>query len=46
MEALSITLSASNVFVITKYKGVDPKLQNFGGLPPATVVTAGIKINF
>jgi len=34
-----------NLFVITKYKGVDPEIQNFYALPLPKIVTIGISLN-
>jgi len=39
-------LHGENIFVITKYKGIDPETQNFGGLPPAKTFTGGISLDF
>ncbi|MCS3800592.1 SusC/RagA family TonB-linked outer membrane protein [Niastella sp. OAS944] len=39
-------IHAQNLFVITKYKGVDPETQNFGGMPPSKVIAFGISLNF
>lgn len=39
-------VNAQNVFVITKYKGIDPETQNFGGMPPVKVYTGGVTFNF
>jgi TonB-linked SusC/RagA family outer membrane protein len=46
LQGVQIRFSAQNLFVITKYKGVDPESQNFGGMPPTKVVTGGINFNF
>lgn len=40
--AFKIFVEGQNIFIITKYKGIDPEVQNFGGLPKARVITAGI----
>lgn len=42
----SIFLNANNIFTITKYKGIDPETQNFGSMPPAKTVVAGLSFNF
>lgn len=42
----SIFIQAQNLFVITKYKGIDPETQNFGTIPPSKCITAGISFNF
>ena len=46
MTKLSVKIDAQNVFVLTRYKGVDPETQNFGGLPLARTVTAGLSCSF
>lgn len=45
-ESIRFTINAQNLFVITKYKGIDPETQNFGGMPPAKVITGGVTFNF
>jgi len=45
-QGCSIFLHASNLFVLTKYKGLDPETQNFGALPPIKTILAGIVLNF
>ncbi|EHQ24611.1 SusC/RagA family TonB-linked outer membrane protein [Mucilaginibacter paludis] len=42
----SIFINANNLFVITKYKGIDPETQNFGGLPPVRTIVTGANFNF
>jgi TonB-linked SusC/RagA family outer membrane protein len=42
----SLFFHTNNLFIITKYKGLDPETQNFGGLPPAKIVVGGISFNF
>jgi len=44
LENCRVFLHAQNLFVITKYKGVDPETQNFGGMPPLKTFTGGIQI--
>jgi TonB-linked SusC/RagA family outer membrane protein len=46
MQDCSVFLRGENLFVITKYKGIDPESQNFGGLPPAKGATLGLKFTF
>ncbi len=43
MQGCNLFFHSNNLFVITKYKGVDPETQNFGGLPPVKIITGGIK---
>jgi TonB-linked SusC/RagA family outer membrane protein len=44
--ACSLFFHTNNLFVITKYKGLDPETQNFGSLPPAKILVAGVSFNF
>jgi TonB-linked SusC/RagA family outer membrane protein len=46
MQSMSIFFKGENLFVITKYKGLDPETQNFGGMPPNKVFTGGISFTF
>lgn len=34
-----------NLWVLTSYEGIDPETHAFGGLPPLTALTAGIKVS-
>lgn len=40
-----VYVQGENLFVITKYNGIDPEVQNFGGLPRAKIIVAGISLN-
>ena len=44
LKGCRLYIQAQNLFVITKYKGVDPETQNFGSMPPAKIVTGGLQI--
>jgi len=46
LQDCSIFFNTNNLFVITKYKGLDPETQNFGGLPPIKVIVAGLALKF
>ena len=46
MQQCRLFINAQNIFVITKYKGIDPDAQNFGVMPPAKIFTGGISLNF
>jgi len=46
LKGARIFINAQNLFVITKYKGVDPETQRFGGMPPAKTIAAGFSLNF
>jgi TonB-linked SusC/RagA family outer membrane protein len=39
-------LQTQNLFVITRYKGSDPEIQDFYVLPPMRTIVGGIKLNF
>jgi TonB-linked SusC/RagA family outer membrane protein len=46
VQSCNVFLNANNLFIITKYKGIDPETQNFGSLPPTRIIVAGISLNF
>lgn len=46
LSGCSLFLHTNNLFVITRYKGIDPETQNFGGLPPTKTMVGGISFNF
>jgi TonB-linked SusC/RagA family outer membrane protein len=46
IQGCNLFFHTNNLFVITKYKGVDPETQNFGGLPPTKTIVGGINFNF
>jgi TonB-linked SusC/RagA family outer membrane protein len=46
IQGCSLFFHTNNLFVITKYKGLDPETQNFGGLPPVKEIVGGINFNF
>lgn len=46
MQDVSIYARAQNLFVLTKYNGIDPESPDVGGLPPAKMVTIGIQAGF
>lgn len=39
-----IYIRGENLFLVTKYNGVDPETPVFGALPPVTTITAGLQI--
>lgn len=45
MRGCKIYLRGENLFIITKYNGLDPDTP-FGALPPAKILTGGIQFNF
>lgn len=46
MQNCKLYAIASNLFLVTKYKGIDPETQSFGNLPPAKTIIVGINFNF
>jgi TonB-linked SusC/RagA family outer membrane protein len=46
IQGCSLFFHTNNLFIITKYKGLDPETQNFGGLPPVKEIVGGINFNF
>lgn len=46
MTGLNIFINAQNIFVLTKYKGVDPEIQSVSVMPEARIFTGGISFNF
>jgi hypothetical protein len=46
MQGCSLFFNTNNIFTITKFKGVDPETQNFGGLPTIKAFNGGISFNF
>jgi TonB-linked SusC/RagA family outer membrane protein len=46
LQGMSLFIHTNNLFVITKYEGLDPETQNFGGLPPTKTVVGGVNLNF
>jgi len=46
MTGLAVTFNAQNIFVITKYKGIDPEIFNFGSMPASRTITAGLSCSF
>ncbi len=45
MQSAKIFISGQNLLTFTHYKGLDPETQSSYGLPPLTMVTAGIQVN-
>jgi len=43
---MNLTMSAQNVFVISKSAGLDPQQQQLGALPPPKIFSWGISLNF
>jgi TonB-dependent starch-binding outer membrane protein SusC len=45
LQDVRIYIHGENLLTITKYRGNDPESQNYFGLPPVRVLTAGIQVN-
>jgi len=45
-KELSFTINAQNLWVFTKYEGIDPDTQNFGSMPTSKTITAGLNLTF
>lgn len=43
-KRLNISVDAQNLWVFTKYKGIDPDTQNFGSLPQAKTIVASLSL--
>jgi TonB-linked SusC/RagA family outer membrane protein len=46
LKGLALSVNAQNIFVLTKFKGIDPEYQSFGGLPPVRTVITGLTCSF
>src|SRR5258708_2000516 len=46
INSLRIYMRATNLFIITKYKGIDPETNTFGGMPPSRTIVGGVSITF
>jgi TonB-linked SusC/RagA family outer membrane protein len=46
LQGCNIFFHTNDLFILTKYKGLDPETQNFGGLPPTKTIVGGINFNF
>jgi TonB-linked SusC/RagA family outer membrane protein len=45
VKGVKIFFRGQNLLLITKYKGSDPEIQNFGALPIPRIFTGGLTIN-
>jgi TonB-linked SusC/RagA family outer membrane protein len=41
-----IYFQCENLFILTKYKGLDPEVQSFSSLPVPRILTGGLSVNF
>ncbi|WP_152270597.1 SusC/RagA family TonB-linked outer membrane protein [Agriterribacter humi] len=46
LSNFKIYLQGNNLFIISKYNGLDPEIQNFTVIPLPRIITAGISCNF
>lgn len=44
MKGCSIGINAQNLFVITRYEGIDPDIQSFNTMPPAKTIVASFSL--
>ena len=45
LDGTMIYIHAENLFVLTKYNGIDPDTPGIGGLPPAKTLTLGVQFH-
>ena len=45
LKGIEFYIKGQNLFVITKYKGVDPEVQGFGSMPVSKIIVLGLKVN-
>jgi TonB-linked SusC/RagA family outer membrane protein len=43
-KSLSLSIDAQNLWVFTRYKGIDPDTQNFGALPQGKTIVAHLSL--
>jgi TonB-linked SusC/RagA family outer membrane protein len=46
IKSCSIFMRANDLFVITKFKGLDPEVSTFGTMPPAKTIVGGVSFTF
>lgn len=46
MKGCMISIDAQNLFFISRYKGLDPEIQNLSNVPNPRVITTNLTINF
>jgi hypothetical protein len=46
IEATKVYLRGENLFVLSRYNGIDPESPGFGSLPPFKTIIGGIQFNF
>ena len=42
---IKVFIEGDNLFIISKYNGLDPEVQNFGSFPLPRTIAAGISCN-
>ncbi len=45
VKRCGISLNAQNILTITRYKGLDPETQNFGGMPPVKIYVLNLQMS-
>lgn len=46
LSNLSVNLTGQNLFVITNFKGLDPEVREFSGMPLSKTITMGLNCSF
>lgn len=46
LQSCKLYVRGENLFILTRYNGIDPDVQGLGAMPPAKVFTGGIQFNF
>jgi len=46
IQTFRIYVRGQNLFILTKYNGIDPSATTLGQLPPPKILTGGIQLNF
>jgi hypothetical protein len=46
ISGFRVYATGQNLFVITKYKGMDPELQNYMAYPMTRTYTVGLNVSF
>ncbi len=46
LNSFALNITGDNIFVLTKYRGMDPEVQQFGGMPLTRTITMGLNCSF
>jgi TonB-linked SusC/RagA family outer membrane protein len=46
LRNMSVNVQGYNIMIFSPYKGLDPEVRTFGGMPPSRRVTAGLSCSF